>query len=410
MMNPAETYECVPENPIHAFLIQVGVLLQMHGTPSHRLEAVLVQLSESLGVQGSFLYTPTALICSITDESGEATYVRRVNCGPVDVDKLIRFDEVLERLEAEELTVSQASDLMEEIGESPPPFPAWLTAVASALCCGLVAIFFRGSGYEAIAAGLVGLLIALLEWAEKKLPTGRGLLEPVAGLCASMGALGLSCLGMPIDDRVVTLAALIVLLPGLTLTVALTELAVGHLSAGVARIAGAIVSLLTMSIGVGLGWRVAGAWRNIPEVNPWSLPEWSIWPAIAIAPLLFAIVFRASWRQWLVIELVTICGFTASLFAGKYWGMETGAFAGALAVGIGSNLYARLRNRPALVPLTPGILVLVPGSLGYRSLTAFINHETLAGVDAASSMLIVAAGLVGGILSANIFLPPKRIL
>ena len=408
MMNPAETSERVPENQIHAFLIQVGVLLQMHGTPSHRLEAVLVQLSESLGVQGSFLYTPTALICSVTDESGEATYVRRVTCGPVDVDKLIRFDEVLERLEAEELTVSQASDLMEEIAESPPPFPAWLTATASALCCGLVAIFFRGSGYEAIAAGLVGLLIALLEWA--KLPTGRGLLEPVAGLCAALGALGLSRLGMPIDDRVVTLAALIVLLPGLTLTVALTELAVGHLSAGVARIAGAIVSLLTMSIGVGLGWRLAGAWRDIPEVNPWSLPEWSIWPAIAIAPLLFAIVFRASWRQWLVIELVTVCGFTASLFAGKYWGMETGAFAGALAVGIGSNLYARLRNRPALVPLTPGILVLVPGSLGYRSLTAFINHETLAGVDAASSMLIVAAGLVGGILSANIFLPPKRIL
>ncbi len=410
MMNPAETYERVPQNQIHAFLIQVGVLLQMHGTPSHRLETVLAQLSESLGVQGAFLYTPTALICSITDESGEATYVRRVNCGPVNVDKLIRFDEVLERLEAEELTVSQASDLMEEIGESPPPFPAWLTAVASALCCGLVAIFFRGSGYEVIAAGLVGLLIALLEWAEKKLPTGRGLLEPVAGLCASMGALGLSCLGMPIDDRVVALAALIVLLPGLTLTVALTELAVGHLSAGVARIAGAIVSLLTMSIGVGLGWRVAGAWRDIPVGNPWSLPEWSIWPAIAVAPLLFAIVFRASWRQWLIIELVTICGFTASLFAGKYWGMETGAFAGALAVGIGSNLYARLRNRPAMVPLTPGILVLVPGSLGYRSLTAFINHETLAGVDAASSMLIVAAGVVGGILSANIFLPPKRIL
>ena len=70
----------------------------------------------------------------------------------------------------------------------------------------------------------------------------------------------------------------------------------------------------------------------------------------------------------------------------------------------------RIRDRPALVTLTPGILVLVPGSLGYRSLTAFLDNDTIAGIDFAFQMVIVAVSLVGGILTANAIVPPRRIL
>ena len=38
-----------------------------------------------------------------------------------------------------------------------------------------------------------------------------------------------------------------------------------------------------------------------------------------------------------------------------------------------SNLYARVARRPAMVPMVPGILLLVPGSLGFRSLTSLID-------------------------------------
>ncbi len=39
----------------------------------------MAQIAKSPGVQGVFLYTPTALIISITDESGEHTFLRRVD-------------------------------------------------------------------------------------------------------------------------------------------------------------------------------------------------------------------------------------------------------------------------------------------------------------------------------------------
>ncbi len=76
---------------------------------------------------------------------------------------------------------------------------------------------------------------------------------------AGIVSLGISHFVHPIDDRLVTLASLIVLLPGFSLTMALTELAVGHLSAGVARLAGAAVTLVTLF----LEWQSLGGLRGV---------------------------------------------------------------------------------------------------------------------------------------------------
>ncbi len=399
----------LPTDAIHAFLIKVGVLLHRFGTPSHRLERVMTQVSRSLGVEGVFLYTPTALVISLTDEGGERTYLRRVDAGAVQVDKLIAFDEILEQVEDRRISVALASEMLDNVEAAAPPYSAWLTIFACAISCGAVAIFFRGSFHEVIASFSLGLVVAVLEAVQSRLRWETGLLEPVAGIVASIGALAIARFVVPIDDRLVTLAALIIMIPGLRLTVALTELAVGHLSAGVARLAGACVSLLTITIGVALGWRLAASWRQEIVADQEMAIYWQ-WIAIAVAPITFSIVFRARWPQWPTIIAVAVVGFFTSQFAGSQWGVEVGAFSGALAVGIGSNLYARIRDRPALVPLTPGIIILVPGSVGYRSLTAFLDRDSMAAVDFAFTMVMIAVALVGGILTANALLPPKRIL
>ncbi len=367
-------------------------------------------MARSLGVEGVFLYTPTALVISITDTEGECTYLRRVNSGSIDVDKLIRFDETLEELEARTITLAQAAQQLENIATDPPPYPDWVTIFACALSCAAVAVFFRGNPQEIIFSACIGLFVAVLETLHARRGWEPGFLEPVTGFLSAIAALAVARFIVPIDDRLVTLAGLIIMIPGLKLTIAMTELAVGHLSAGVARLAGACVSLLTITVGVAIGWRVAGGWRNLPIPTTWQLPDWSQWLAIAMAPIAFSIVFKARWRVWPTITAVSIAGFLASITCGRIWGIEVGAFCGALVVGAGSNLYARIFNRPALVPLTPGIIVLVPGSLGYRSLTAFLDRQTMIGIDFAFNMIIVAIALVGGILTANAMVPPKRIL
>jgi uncharacterized membrane protein YjjP (DUF1212 family) len=162
-------------DPVHEFLIDAAVLLHRHGTPSHRLERVMTKVARSLGAQGVFLYTPTALVVSLNGESGEQTYMRRVDSGPINVDKLIRFDAMLGDLEAHRITLSDARKQMLEIAEAPPPYSTPMTMCACAISCGAVAVFFRGGPVEVISAAIIGLLVASLEVQQSR--------TQFAGLC-----------------------------------------------------------------------------------------------------------------------------------------------------------------------------------------------------------------------------------
>ncbi len=313
------------ESTTHAFLMRAAELLHRYGTPSHRLERVMTKVAHILGVPSVFLYTPTALVVSLGAGRNEKTYMRRVDSGSVDVDKLIRFDETLEQLTAGLITIDQADERMTAIASAKPPYGFLLTTIACGLACGSVAVFLGGGFRELQWAAIFGFLIAILEAAHERLRWERGLLEPVAGFFAALGSLAVAKYLYPLDDRLVTLAALVVLLPGLSLTIALTELAVGHLSAGVARLAGALAILLTLVLGVGLAWRVGANWRLLPETVS-RLPSWADGLALLLAPLAFAILFRAGWRQWPIIFAVSWAGFLTTRFSGRAWGPKSVLF------------------------------------------------------------------------------------
>jgi uncharacterized membrane protein YjjB (DUF3815 family) len=86
------------------------------------------------------------------------------------------------------------------------------------------------------------------------------------------------------------------------------------------------------------------------------------------------------------------------------------AFLAALVLGIGSSLYARRTRRPAQVFLMPGMLLLVPGALSFRSLDTLLTGEAVAGVEGLADVLLVAGALVMGLLVANVAVPSRKVL
>jgi len=67
----------------------------------------------------------------------------------------------------------------------------------------------------------------------------------------------------------VVIASLIVLLPGLALTLSLNELGTGHLVSGTARFAGAIMTFMKIGIGAAVGRQAAQFLPGeIPHVDP----------------------------------------------------------------------------------------------------------------------------------------------
>ena len=87
-----------------------------------------------------------------------------------------------------------------------------------------------------------------------------------------------------------------------------------------------------------------------------------------------------------------------------------GVFMAGLVMGASSNLYAMLASRPGALVREPGIILLVPGSGGFRSLSAVLERDVLLGLDTAVSLIVVLISLVAGLLFGDLLIPPRRAL
>lgn len=392
------------------FILRVAQLLHAYGTPSHRFERLMDRVAACIDEPISCLYTPTGTMLSFTAGGVPETHVLRIESADVDLGKLIEFDEALERLEDGKSTLEEAAASLERIAESKPRFGKIWTTLSCGVACGGATALFGGGLIEIGVASTLGLCVALLGIALSWIPSSQNLLEPLAGFMAALSAILFSHYVTPIDDRLATLGSLVILLPGLPFTVAMTELATKHLSSGTARLAGTAATFLTLVVGVILAWRLGSDMIHIPRPAPEPLPGYAAWVVFVTMPIAFSILLQARVSEWPVIFFVSICGVFFAKVGGNYLAAEFAPFLGALAVGVGANWYARYLDRPAMVPLVPGILLLVPGTIGYRSLTAFVDKDALTGMDLAFNMTIVATCLVGGLLAANMVLPPRRSL
>jgi uncharacterized membrane protein YjjB (DUF3815 family) len=101
---------------------------------------------------------------------------------------------------------------------------------------------------------------------------------------------------------------------------------------------------------------------------------------------------------------MNICLFRA-LFNPQFGVFLAGAVMGAL-----SNLYARKTNRPGAIVREPGIILLVPGSLGFLTVSLIVSHDMFLGINTAVSVLVILVSLVAGLLFGDMIVAPRRAL
>jgi len=56
------------------------------------------------------------------------------------------------------------------------------------------------------------------------------------------------------------------------------------------------------------------------------------------------------------------------------------------------------------------VLLLVPGSMGFRGMESLLDRDTLTGVETVFAMFVVAIAIVAGLLIANALVQPRRSL
>jgi uncharacterized membrane protein YjjP (DUF1212 family) len=400
-----------PPGPAVAFTLRLAEALHRYGTPAHRLEGLMQRVSERLGLEGRFFCTPTSLFASFGPPEALRTCLIRVEPGDMDLERLTLLDVLADDVIQGRLSPAEGAHRVEKILARPARYGPALQLVCWALAGGAAARLFGGGLKEMAVAAVSSLAIGALGQLTRRRPSTARVLEPVAALLASAFAALVASVAGPLSVQVATLAGLIVLLPGLTLTVALNELAMRHLISGTSRLTSAALVFLQLGFGVALGSRLSvvlppPATAPLPPM----LPPWTQFLALAVAIVAIGVLFRARPRDWGWIAVAGTFAFAGARLGAVFLGPQLGAFAGALLLGMSSNALARLRNRPSVTMVVPGLMLLVPGSVGFRSLASLLERDVVAGVDTAFTMLMVAVALVAGLLSANALVPPRKVL
>ena len=398
-----------------AFVSDLAERLHGYGTTAQRLEGTIIAVAQRLGLECEPWSNPTGIILSFSDPTrppGETDTTRVIRLSPGDTDlyKLCEADRIAEAVMAGDMDLAEGHAALTALDRPPGKRSNALQVLGFALASAAVAGLLRLPWLDIATAATTGLLLGLLEQVVRNRPRLKEAGDAIAGILAGSIALLVATLVAPINFNTVIIAALIVLLPGMALTNAMNELTSQHLVSGTARFAGAMSSLLKLTVGTMIAVTLAALFGIEPQVRALRpQPDWVEALALVLAAFAFAVLFRADRRDYPVVMLAAIAGYLVSRVAGEAWGSPVGVFLSALLMTAAGNAYARWRNRPGAVVRMPGVILLVPGSASLRGVISLFQQQNLsAGQDALVAVLNILLALVAGLLFGNLLWPTRR--
>ncbi|WP_425501951.1 threonine/serine exporter family protein [Pseudoxanthomonas sangjuensis] len=395
-----------------AFVCEIATRLHSYGTTAQRLERAVEVLSERLGLDCDPWSNPTGIILSFSDPTrplgaSDTTRVIRLEPGDNDLHKLSEADRIAEEVANGRMSIAQGHTALRGLDRKPTRRGRVAQVAAFGLASAAVAGLWRLPWLDIATAALIGLVIGVFAQLTEKRPRLQEASDAVSALVAGLLAVLVADFVAPLNLNTVIIASLIVLLPGMTLTNAVNELTSQHLVSGTARFAGAVSTVLKLTIGSMIAVSVARPLGLDPEVRALRpQPDWVEWASLVLAAYAFAVLFKAHRRDYPWVMSAAIAGYLVSRYAGEAWGSGAGIFLSALAITMAGNLFARRARRPGALIRLSGIIMLVPGSTSLRGLMNLVQQT--GGESALLGALNIIMALVAGLLFGNLLMPTRR--
>jgi uncharacterized membrane protein YjjP (DUF1212 family) len=402
------------------FITDFARRLHLAGVSAARLEGAVKSTAESIGVSCEIWYSPTGILLSLGEpgsDTGQQTRVMRLEPAEPNLSDLVRLDEVADDVIAGRIDVAEASKQLRELDRAPDRQQNTWTVIAFGLASAAVAGLLRTSWLDIAVAGALGLIIGMISIAARTRPHLSVASEAIAAIVATVLAAAFAHFVAPLSIQTVVIAALIVLMPGLSLSTAVNELASRQLVTGTARFAGAMVVLFKLTFGSVAGAQIVNALGWAPRTTSATLlPAIVEGVAMIAAAFSFAILFRSARRDIALVMGSAVMGYLLTRLASGWFAPSQGInFAGgvffsSLVMAALANLYGRVAGRPGTLVRLPAIMLLVPGSVGFRGLASLIERDYTLGMDTALAVLTALVALMAGLMFGSVLVPPRRFL
>jgi uncharacterized membrane protein YjjP (DUF1212 family) len=342
------------------------------GGPITRLEERLTQAGHVCGLQCEVYATPTAVFVTAKKGKEVVTTLERATENTINFTDMLFYDSILDKLSTGVYSISQAEGKLQRFETRKYKF---LFVALSAFLIGFVASFPRyGSFIGAFISGLIAALIYILHR-----PLGRklqfsGVFTDFIGCLVAFVLSVLAATATGLGVPLFVIGSLILIVPGLTLTSAVSELAEHNFVSGTVKMMKSILILVAMGVSfllvenvmLSLGFSGQSLSKVIPP-DSFTQKAWFQFLCHAIMILSFCVFFHLPSKAFLG---AVIAGMLSVFVLDQFENPELfvlASFTASLTVGLLSLGLARIYNWPSQVFSTTGILVLVPGLLALSS-------------------------------------------
>ena len=398
------------------FLKRYARQLHMAGVPAHQFERMMTALADKLGFNCQALSSPTSIFLSFQYQDDEEDnrpipmQLDRMSPPEINLGNTAELYDIGNGLLEDEISTREAYQTLKN-WQPKQLYPPWLQVACWGLTGGAVAVMLSASWAGVAAAAVCGTLTGLLV-NKAGAALREGGLEAIAALFSTFLVFALNRLVPGLDIFVIIMSSLIVLIPGLSLTIAVTELSTDHLASGSARFAGALVTLLKLSLGVLIGTVAVGWLGWMPEsaeaAHLPAPPGWFRWPALLAAAISFGVLFSVRKKEFHIAVIAAIVSYLVSRIGVAAGGLEFGVLLAAMTVAVLGNLYGRRFKQTGALIRVPGVILLVPGTIGYHGATALLLEGGASLTETSLLAMRLLISLVGGLLFGNTLLPPRK--
>ena len=379
----------------------LGYELAMCGAETFRVEESIERVLLSYGIKSEVFAIPNCLTVSIeTAEGKPMTRMRRIGYHGNDLDGVERFSGLSRAICTRKPDPADAREWLEHVRSSRRKYSLPIDLIGNFLGAFGFAMVFGGSIVDGLCGGLCGLLVGVINRFMDKMKANQFFRTIAAAFPMALMAYAMQAVNLCENADMVTIGALMILVPGLLFTNAMRDIIYGDTNSGTNRIVQVFLIAAAIALGTAAAWNVSSfLWGAPAEATSGIGLLESLIPCF-VGCMGFCIIFNIHGKGSLLCALGGVLVWTVYSLTLQLSGSDlAGYFWGTLVAAGYSEMMARIRKCPAISYLVVAIFPLIPGAGVYYTM----RYAVLGQMDLFASQLMHTAA-IAGIMAVSILL------
>ncbi|MCH5279390.1 MAG: threonine/serine exporter family protein [Christensenellaceae bacterium] len=391
------------------FSIAFAARLQKCGAETYRVEETIIRIVEAYGVKKVDTFViPGCIMASLeTDDGRVFSKIRRIKDCDTILDGVEKYNALCRKICYETPPLHEAKHMLNTATADVRHYNTLVYHLASFVTAAGFAIFFGGTLSDAICSGVCGLATGLCLKFMSAFHANPFFKTVVAGFILGTISHALAALELCMNADMVSIGAIMLLVPGFLFTNSMRDIIYGDTMSGVNRLVQVLI--IAAAIVVGTGAAVSFSIRLFGEVNGSILVVQHSLFIECIAGMIgtfgFGLIMNIHGAgmllcilggaiSWLVYRICSFFGFND----------PTCFFIASAAASIYAEIMARVRKYPTISYLMASLVPLIPGAGIYYTMS-FVAHGDVAQFWSRGTSTAAAAGAlaVGVLLVSTVY-------